>query len=115
MLSILYAEACNEDWGFVAERLDNSTSNFKNISQGWRVTGDTVSNLTGPRNEPQTSRSDSNVVAIELNRPVKSIRLKVERIRKKDQTSDGHDKPFCTKAITIIDNFKKALGDTDNR
>ena len=28
--------------------------------------------------------------------------------------SDGHDKPFCTKAITIIDNFKKALGDTDN-
>ena len=29
--------------------------------------------------------------------------------------SDGHDKPFCTKAITIIDNFKKALGDTDNR
>ena len=29
--------------------------------------------------------------------------------------SDGHDKPFRTKAITIIDNFKKALGDTDNR
>ena len=29
--------------------------------------------------------------------------------------SDGHDKPFCTKAITIIDNFKKALGDTDNQ
>ena len=30
-------------------------------------------------------------------------------------TCDGHDKLFCTKAITIIDNFKKALGDTDNR
>ena len=29
--------------------------------------------------------------------------------------SDGHDKPFCTKAITIIDNFKKAQGDTDNQ
>ena len=28
-------------------------------------------------------------------------------------TSDGHDKPFRTKAITIIDNFKKALGDTN--
>ena len=28
--------------------------------------------------------------------------------------SDGHDKPFCSKAIMIIDNFKKALGDTDN-
>ena len=28
--------------------------------------------------------------------------------------SDGHDKLFCTKAITIIDinNFKKALGDS---
>ena len=29
--------------------------------------------------------------------------------------SDGHDKPFCTKAITIINNFKKVLSDTDNR
>ena len=29
--------------------------------------------------------------------------------------SDGHDKPFCTKAITVIDNIKKVLGDTDNR
>ena len=28
--------------------------------------------------------------------------------------SDGHDKPFCTKAMTITDNFKKFLGDTDN-
>ena len=27
---------------------------------------------------------------------------------------DGHDKPFCSKAITIIiDNFKKVLGDID--
>ena len=30
-------------------------------------------------------------------------------------SSDGLDKPFCTKAITIIDNVKKALGDTHNR
>ena len=29
--------------------------------------------------------------------------------------SDGLDKPFCTKAIPIIDNFKKNLGDTVNR
>ena len=27
--------------------------------------------------------------------------------------SDGHDKPFCTKAITIIDNLKKTLGNID--
>ena len=25
----------------------------------------------------------------------------------------GHNKPFCTKAITITDNFKKAQGETD--
>ena len=31
------------------------------------------------------------------------------------ETIDGHDKPFCTKAITIIDNFKNARDDTDNR
>ena len=29
--------------------------------------------------------------------------------------SEGHDKPFCVKAITIIDKFKQALGNTDNR
>ena len=29
--------------------------------------------------------------------------------------SDRHDKPFCIKALTIVDNFKKALGNTDNR
>ena len=27
--------------------------------------------------------------------------------------SDGYNKPFCIKAITIINNFKKVLGDTD--
>ena len=27
-------------------------------------------------------------------------------------TSDGHDKPFCTKAITIINNFKKSWAKT---
>ena len=27
--------------------------------------------------------------------------------------SDGHDKPFCIKAI--IDKFKKAVGNTENR
>ena len=29
--------------------------------------------------------------------------------------SDGRDKPLCTKAITITDNFKNAQGDTDKR
>ena len=37
----------------------------------------------------------------------------MERVTKLVIPSDGHDKPFCTKSITIIDNFKNALGDTD--
>ena len=28
--------------------------------------------------------------------------------------SDGYDKPFCAEAITIISNFKKALGDRES-
>ena len=35
--------------------------------------------------------------------------------KKNVRGSDGHDKPLCTKAITIIDNFKNAQGDTNNR
>ena len=31
------------------------------------------------------------------------------------ETSVGQDKPSCTEAITIIDNFKKAMGDNDDR
>ena len=28
-------------------------------------------------------------------------------------SNDGHDKPFFSKAITTIDNFKRVLSDTD--
>ena len=31
----------------------------------------------------------------------------------RDTVSDEHNKPFCKEAITIINNFKQALGDTD--
>ena len=38
---------------------------FKEILQRWRVVGNTVSDLTGPRFEPQTSRSrDEHVTAL---------------------------------------------------
>ena len=33
ILSVLYTEACNEGWGYAAERLDNTASNSENISQ----------------------------------------------------------------------------------
>ena len=52
ILSVLFAEACNEGWGCAAERLLNTASNYENISQRWRVTDDTVFDLT----EAQTSR-----------------------------------------------------------
>ena len=38
-----------------------------------------------------------------------------ETTSKPATANDEHDKSFCTKAITIIDNFKTALGYTDNR
>ena len=42
-----------------------------------------------------------------------SYAMIIQQILHPSVGSDGHDKPFCTKAITIVDNFKKALGDTD--
>ena len=49
---------------------------------------------------------------------VQSIDLRVNadgNILTKGIGSDGHDKPFRSTVITIIGNFKKALGDTDNQ
>ena len=41
-----------------------NTASFEEMSQRWRVVGNTVSDLTGPRFEPQTSRSrDERVTA----------------------------------------------------
>ena len=34
-----------------------NTAPFEEMSQRWRAVGNTVSDLTGPRFEPQTSRS----------------------------------------------------------
>ena len=53
-----YAEACNELAGPISAslRLDNKAP-FEEMSQRWRAVGNTVSDLTGPRFEPQTSRS----------------------------------------------------------
>ena len=56
-------------------RLGN-TAPFEEMSQRWRAVGNTVSDLTGPRFEPQTSRSrDERVTARPTGRYSPLIRL----------------------------------------
>ena len=60
-----YAEVCNELAGPISASLrPGNTAPFEEMSQRWRAVGNTVSDLTGPRFEPQTSRSrDERVTA----------------------------------------------------
>ena len=58
LYSSYYAEACNQLAGSISASLrPGNTTPFKKMSQLWQIVGNTVSNLTGPRLEPQTSRS----------------------------------------------------------
>ena len=69
---LYYAEACNEFAGpiFTSLRPDN-TAPFKEMSQRCRTVGDTMSDLTSQRFEPQTFRTrDERVTA----RPTHNIR-----------------------------------------
>ena len=51
-------EACNEFVGPISTLLrPSNTVHFEKMSQWWRAVGKTVSDLTGPRFEPQTSRT----------------------------------------------------------
>ena len=53
-----YAEACNELAGPISASLrQGNTAPFEKMSQWWRAVGNTVSDLTAPRFEPQTFRS----------------------------------------------------------
>ena len=65
LYSLHNAEACNEFARpiYASLRLGNTVS-FKEMSQRWRAVGNTASDLTGSRFEPQTSRSrDERVTA----------------------------------------------------
>ena len=56
--SLHYAKVSNELTGPNSASLrSGNTAPFEEISQQWRAVGNTVSDLTGPRFEPQTSRS----------------------------------------------------------
>ena len=58
LYSLDYAEACNELAGLISASLrPGNTASFEKMSQRWRAVGNIVSDLTGPRFEPQTSRS----------------------------------------------------------
>ena len=63
--SLYYGEACNEFAMPTSASLHpGNTAPFEEMSQRWRTVGNTASNLTGPRFEPQTSRSrDERVTA----------------------------------------------------
>ena len=56
LYSLYYAEACNELAGPISPSLrPGNTAPFEEMSMRWRAVGNTVSDLTGPRFEPQTS------------------------------------------------------------
>ena len=58
LYSLYYAEACNEFAGPISASLrPGNTAPFEEMSLRWRAVGNTVSDLTSPRFEPQTSRS----------------------------------------------------------
>ena len=58
LYSLYYAKACNEFAGPISVSLHpGNTAPFEEMSQQWRVVANSVSDLTGPRLEPQTSRS----------------------------------------------------------
>ena len=65
LYSLYYAEACNELAGPISASLrPGNTAPFEEMSQRWRAVGNTVSDLTGLRFEPQTFRSrDERVTA----------------------------------------------------
>ena len=57
LYSLYYAEECKNFAGAISASLRSSnTTSFKEMLQRWRAVGNTVSDLTGPRFEPQTSR-----------------------------------------------------------
>ena len=60
LYSLYYAEASNALAGPISVSLrPGNTASSEVMSQRWRTVGNTVFDLTGPRFEPQTSRSSN--------------------------------------------------------
>ena len=94
LYSLDCAEACNELAGPISASLrPGNTAPFEEMSQRWRAIGNTVSDLTGPRFEPQTSRSrDERVTARPTGRCVTNMLTKIDfdalQIFKKSRTNE---------------------------
>ena len=75
LYSLYYAEAWNELAGPISASLrPGNAAPFEEMSQRWRAVGNTVSDLTGLRFEPQTSRSrDERVTARPTGRSIANI------------------------------------------
>ena len=55
---LYYDEACNQFAEPISASLrPGNTASFEEMSEWWRAVGNTLSDLTGPRFEPQTSYS----------------------------------------------------------
>ena len=73
LYSLYYAEAWNELTGPISASLrPDNTASFEEVLQRRQAIGNTVSDLTGPRFEPQTSRSRDKRVANSTDWPVHS-------------------------------------------
>ena len=63
---LCYAEACNKFAGPISMSLrPGNTDSFEEMSQRWRAVGNTVTDLTGPSFELQTSRPRNNTLPLD--------------------------------------------------
>ena len=59
--TLCYVKLCNKlAWLIFASLRPGNIASFEQMSQWWRAVGNTVSDLTGLKFEPQTSRSRDN-------------------------------------------------------
>ena len=80
LYSLYFAEACSKFAGPIsASLLPGNTASFEEMSQQWRPVGNSVSDLTGPRFEPQTSRSKNERITV---RPTVSLERYFTRVFK---------------------------------
>ena len=126
-LYLYYAEAWNELTGPISASLrSGKTTSFEEISQRRQAVGNTVSDLTGPRFEPQISCSrDKRVAARPTGRYTAKIKAKIQRrllqlsnggvmhesVYKKIRPTAVHSGPSftvcqkCTKTKSLFDQF----------
>ena len=89
------SKSCVRYWAHLCVIAPGNTASFEEILQRWRAVGNTVSDLTSPRFEPQTSRSKDECVT--ARKPLYSIIL--QRILNEFQSSI---QPICANNLSLI-------------